>query len=66
MIIKKIDSQKLPEYIIIGGGPAGITTATQLGRKINPYYLLKPAVLNLMRKYNLTTKVKSLEKNIIR
>ena len=33
MIIKKIDSQKLPEYIIIGGGPAGITTATQLGRK---------------------------------
>ena len=41
MIIKKIDSQKLPEYIIIGGGPAGITTATQLGRKNKSVLLIE-------------------------
>lgn len=41
MIIKKIDSQKLPEYIIIGGGPAGITVATQLGRKNKSVLLIE-------------------------
>ena len=41
MIIKKIDSQKLPEYIIIGGGPAGITAATRLGRKNKSVLLIE-------------------------
>ena len=33
MIIKDIDNLELPEYIIIGGGPAGITLAIQLEKK---------------------------------
>ena len=41
MIINKIDNQLLPEYIIIGGGPAGITAATQLGGKKKSVLLIE-------------------------
>ena len=41
MIIKKINNQQLPEFIIIGGGPAGITTAIQLGRKNKSVLLIE-------------------------
>ena len=33
MIIDNLDQLKIPEYIIIGSGPAGITLALELEKK---------------------------------
>ena len=41
MIIKKINNQQLPEFIIIGGGPAGIITAIHLGRENKSVLLIE-------------------------
>ncbi len=41
MIIKDIDNLELPEYIIIGGGPAGITLAIQLEKKNRKVLLIE-------------------------
>ena len=50
MIINNIENENLPNYIIIGGGPAGITLATQLANKDENVLLIEAGGLEFDEK----------------